>query len=106
MTPFAAVLQNSASSHSIFFVRNVKWRPFHAKILIYGIIKDKLIKGEGASSEVLFQTASSEAVEEASSALQMLGFTKPNIQKAIQNILKANPNASVEQIIKSALHML
>jgi Holliday junction resolvasome RuvABC DNA-binding subunit len=36
----------------------------------------------------------------------MLGFTKPNIQKAIQNILKANPNASVEQIIKSALHML
>ena len=69
-------------------------------------LKDKLIKGEGASSEVLFQTASSEAVEEASSALQMLGFTKPNIQKAIQNILKANPNASVEQIIKSALHML
>ena len=55
---------------------------------------------------MLFQTASSEAVEEASSALQMLGFTKPNIQKAIQNILKANPNASVEQIIKSALHML
>ena len=69
-------------------------------------LKDKLIKGEGASSEVLFQTASNEAVEEASSALQMLGFTKPNIQKAIQNILKANPNASVEQIIKSALHML
>ena len=69
-------------------------------------LKDKLIKGEGASSEVLFQTASSEAVEEASSALQMLGFTKPNIQKAIQNILKANPNASVEQIIKSAMHML
>ena len=69
-------------------------------------LKDILIKGEGASSEVLFQTASSEAVEEASSALQMLGFTKPNIQKAIQNILKANPNASVEQIIKSALHML
>ena len=69
-------------------------------------LKDKLIKGEGASSEVLFQTASSEAAEEASSALQMLGFTKPNIQKAIQNILKANPNASVEQISKSALHML
>ena len=69
-------------------------------------LKDKLIKGEGASSEVLFQTASSEAVEEASAALQMLGFTKPNIQKAIQIILKANPNASVEQIIKSALHML
>ena len=36
----------------------------------------------------------------------MLGFNKANIQKAIQNIIKANPNASVEQIIKSALKML
>jgi Holliday junction resolvasome RuvABC DNA-binding subunit len=36
----------------------------------------------------------------------MLGFAKPNINKAIQAILKANPKATVEQIIKSALQML
>lgn len=69
-------------------------------------LKDKMIKGEGASSDVLFQSNASETVEEATSALQMLGFAKPNIQKAINQILKANPSASVEQIIKSALHML
>ena len=36
----------------------------------------------------------------------MLGFNKANIQKAIQAILKADPGASVEQIIKAALQRL
>jgi Holliday junction resolvasome RuvABC DNA-binding subunit len=36
----------------------------------------------------------------------MLGFSKPNVNKAIHAILKANPNAKVEQIIKSALQMM
>lgn len=69
-------------------------------------LKDKIVKGEGASAEVLFQSESNAAVDEATSALQMLGFAKPNISKAIQSILKANPRASVEQIIKSALKIL
>lgn len=69
-------------------------------------LKDKIIKGEGASSDVLFQADSNAAADEAASALQMLGFSKANIQKAVQAILKANPHASVEQIIKSALQML
>lgn len=69
-------------------------------------LKDKIVKGESASSDVLFQSDSNAAADEASSALQMLGFSKANTQKAIQAILKANPRASVEQIIKSALQML
>ncbi len=69
-------------------------------------LKDKIVKGEGASNDLLFANQNNEILEEASSALMMLGFNKANIQKAIQNIIKANPNASVEQIIKSALKML
>lgn len=69
-------------------------------------LKDKIVKGEGASNDLLFASHNNEILEEASSALMMLGFNKANIQKAIQNIIKANPNASVEQIIKSALKML
>ena len=69
-------------------------------------LKDKVFKGESASSDVLFRTDSGAAAEEASTALQMLGFNKANIQKAIQAILKANPGASVEQIIKAALQRL
>ena len=69
-------------------------------------LKDKLVTGEGASSEMLFQNDSSAVVEEATTALQMLGFAKPNINKAIQAILKENPSASVEAIIKAALQRL
>ena len=69
-------------------------------------LKDKIVKGEGSDDSVLFQGSTNEIVDEASSALQMLGFNKANIQKAVQAIMKANPRASVEQIIKSALQML
>ena len=69
-------------------------------------LKDKIVKGEGTASETLFAADRNEIVEEATSALQMLGFSKPNINKAIQNILKANPGAKVEEIIRTALKML
>ena len=70
-------------------------------------LKDKVVKGEGADSSELFGGAGrSEVVEEASRALVMLGFAKPAVNKAVQAILKANPNAKVEQIIKSALQMM
>lgn len=69
-------------------------------------LKDKIFKGEGTSNDVLFTTETSGATEEATSALIMLGFAKPNINKAIQTILKNNPTAKVEEIIKTALKML
>ena len=69
-------------------------------------LKDKIVKGEGADSTELFGGNRSEIVEEASMALVMLGFAKPAVNKAIQAVLKANPNAKVEQIIKSALQMM
>lgn len=69
-------------------------------------LKDKIVKGEGADSTELFGGNRSEIVEEANRALIMLGFAKPAVNKAIQAVLKANPNAKVEQIIKSALQMM
>ena len=69
-------------------------------------LKDKIVKGEGASSGVIFQADNNADIEEATSALMMLGFSKPNVNKAIQAVLKKNPNARVEEIIKAALKML
>lgn len=69
-------------------------------------LKDKIVGGEGSDSSALFTVAANETVEEATSALVMLGFNKANIQKAIQKILKEAPNAKVEDIIKAALKML
>ena len=68
-------------------------------------LKDKVSKGEGSDTPALFNTSNS-SVEEATSALVMLGFTKPNVNKAVSSVLKDKPNASLEEIIKLALKML
>ncbi len=69
-------------------------------------LKDKIVKGEGAGSDVIFKADNSSDIEEATSALTMLGFSKPNVNKAIQAVMKKNPTAKVEDIIKAALKML
>ncbi len=69
-------------------------------------LKDKIVKGGETSLDSLFRAESNAAAEEASAALVNLGFSKANINKVIQNILKNNPGAKVEEIIKQALKML
>lgn len=71
-------------------------------------LKDKIVKGAGADSGTsIFSKAESAAVvDEATTALVMLGFTKANIAKVIPAILKENPAAKVEEIIKAALQRL
>ena len=69
-------------------------------------LKDKIVKGGGAESTVLFKAESSALVEEATTALTMLGFSKAQIGKVMPAILKENPSAKVEDIIKAALKRL
>ena len=69
-------------------------------------LKDKIVKGEGSAETALFQTPSSALTEEATTALVMLGFSKANIAKVMPAILKDNPHARVEDIIKAALKRL
>lgn len=45
-------------------------------------------------------------VEEAVSALKMLGFNDAPVRKAVKSILTTHPLAAVEEIIKQALRML
>ncbi|MBR4808936.1 MAG: Holliday junction branch migration protein RuvA [Bacteroidales bacterium] len=102
----SAELQEAILSENVNALKSVKGIGLKSAQRIILELKDKIVKGGGANADVLFAAESNAAADEAASALQMLGFTKPNIQKAIQAILKANPRASVEQIIKSALQML
>lgn len=69
-------------------------------------LKDKIAKGDGSGSEMLLRTDNTDDIDEATSALTMLGFSKPNVNKAVQTILKKNPTAKVEDIIKEALKIL
>lgn len=50
--------------------------------------------------------ASNENAEPATSALVMLGFPSAAANKAVQNVIKSQPHATVEQIIKLALKQL
>ena len=69
-------------------------------------LKDKIVKGAGSESGVIFQQESNALVDEATTALVMLGFSKANISKVMPAILKENPTAKVEDIIKAALKRL
>jgi Holliday junction DNA helicase RuvA len=69
-------------------------------------LKDKIVKGEGAADTPLFKADNSALVEEATTALVMLGFSKANIGKVMPAILKDSPTAKVEDIIKAALKRL
>ena len=69
-------------------------------------LKDKVVKGGGSETTALFSTISNPAVDEATTALVMLGFTKPNVNKAVTAVLKEKPSASLEEIIKLALKRL
>ena len=102
----AEELRNAILGEDVHRLKSVKGIGLKTAQRMVLELKDKLVKGEGASSEMLFQNDSSAVVEEATTALQMLGFAKPNINKAIQAILKENPSASVEAIIKAALQRL
>ena len=45
-------------------------------------------------------------MDEATTALVMLGFSKAAVNKVLPSILKENPDAKVEEIIKAALKRL
>jgi len=67
-------------------------------------LKDKISKIE-QSYEVLPQQNNTNK-NEALSALVTLGYTKKQAEKSVQKILKDSPEASIEEIIKTALKNL
>ena len=69
-------------------------------------LKDKIVKGGGSDTAALFPTSSNPAVDEATTALVMLGFAKPNVNKAVTAVLKEKPSATLEEIIKLSLKKL
>ncbi|MBR2637289.1 MAG: Holliday junction branch migration protein RuvA [Bacteroidaceae bacterium] len=72
-------------------------------------LKDKIKGISFGSTNISIGTniaASSETAEAAISALVMLGFPNSAASKVVQNIIKSEPTATVEQIIKLALKQL
>ena len=102
----AEELRGAILSENVNVIKSVKGIGLKTAQRMILELKDKILKGEGAVSDALFVPETSAAAEEATTALVMLGFTKPNASKAVQVVLKSHPTAKVEEIIKSALQML
>ena len=62
--------------------------------------------GGTTSAGMLLQSANAEVQEEAVAALTMLGFAAPPSQKVVLAVLKEEPEAPVEKVIKLALKRL
>ena len=93
----------SEDTHKIKSVKGIGLKSAQRLILE---LKDKIVKGEGSADTPLFKADNSALVDEATTALVMLGFSKANIAKVMPAILKDKPDAKVEDIIKAALQRL
>ena len=68
-------------------------------------LKDKIQKIAGGTLSTAL-AGNNAVAEEAVAALVMLGFVQGASQKAVTNILKQTPGATIEQTIKAALKIL
>ena len=64
-------------------------------------LKDKV--GKGPASDKVFRSVNSVVRNEALSALEMLGFNKKAVEKALDQIIATKPDLTVEQLLKIAL---
>lgn len=108
-----AELVNVISAENATLLKSVKGIGLKTAQRIIVDLKDKIKTGAVAatgnavaSGGTLLSAVNTEVQEEAISALTMLGFAQAPSQKVVLAILKEDPTAPVEQVIKQALKRL
>ncbi len=101
----AEELRNAILSEDVNRIKGVKGIGLKSAQRIVLELKDKIVKGSG-SAETPTITGNQAVIEEATIALTMLGFSKPNINKVLPGIIQKTPDAKVEDLIKEALKKL
>ena len=99
-------VQNAILSEDVNRIKSVKGIGLKSAQRIIIELKDKIVKGDETDISALFTKIDNKASEEATTALIMLGFTKVNVNKAVNAVLKEDPTASVENIIRKSLQKL
>ena len=99
-------IRQAILSEDIHKIKSVKGIGLKSAQRLVLELKDKIVKGAGADSPTIFKSDNNALIDEATTALVMLGFTKANINKVLPGILKDNPQARVEDLIKAALKKL
>ena len=99
-------IRNAIIAEDINKIKSIKGIGLKSAQRLILELKDKVVKGAGSETTQLFSSGLNPAVEEATTALVLLGFTKANVNKAVSAVLKEKPGASLEEIIKLALKRL
>lgn len=97
-------IQNAIASENVALIQSVKGIGVKTAQRVIVDLKDKILKTFDIDEVSVY--ASNTNKDEALSALEVLGFQRKQSEKIITSILKENPDASVEKIIKLALKNL
>ena len=99
-------IRNAIIGEDVHKIKSVKGIGLKTAQRLILDLKDKIIKGGGVDTSDSTAPVNSKISDEASTALLNLGFTKANISKIMPEILKNNPEATIETIIREALKRL
>jgi len=97
-------IQNAIASENVQLIQSVKGIGIKTAQRVIVDLKDKILKTFNID-EISLRTSNTNR-DEALSALEVLGFQRKQSDKIITVVLKENPDASVEKIIKLALKNL
>jgi Holliday junction DNA helicase RuvA len=97
-------IQQAIASENVSLIQSVKGIGLKTAQRVIVDLKDKILKIFDMDEVSL--TASNTNKDEALSALEVLGFQRKQSNKIVTAILKENPEASVEKIIKLSLKNL
>jgi len=98
-------LQGIITSGNAVLLKNVKGLGLKTAQKIIVELSGKLT-GLGDADAALPAAGNGEKLEEALAALVMLGFAKTAAEKALRGILRENPGASVEDLVRMGLKSL
>lgn len=99
-------IRNSIIASDVNKIKSIKGIGLKTAQRLILELKDKIVKGGASDASILDTRPGAEIMEEATTALVMLGFTKANVNKALEAINKEHPGASIEELIKFALKRL
>jgi Holliday junction DNA helicase RuvA len=97
-------IQQAIASENVSLIQSVKGIGLKTAQRVIVDLKDKILKIFDMDEVSL--TASNTNKDEALSALEVLGFQRKQSNKIVAAILKENPEATVEKIIKLSLKNL
>jgi Holliday junction DNA helicase RuvA len=97
-------IQQAIASENIALIQSVKGIGAKTAQRVIIDLKDKILKTYDLDAISIVQNNTNK--DEALSALEVLGFNRKQSDKVLNNILKENPDAPVEFLIKNALKSL